>query len=43
MWPSDLTLVVTLTLNFQGHFGIHYISAKMLIATKQKKNMSFEL
>ena len=35
---------MTLTLNFQGQYGISYISAKNgLIATKQKANTSIEL
>ena len=41
MWPSDLTLAVTLTLNFQGQYEICYISTKSgTIATKWKANIS---
>ena len=42
MWPSDLTLAVTLTLNFKKvKYEICYISTKSgLIATKQKANTS---
>ena len=42
MWPSDLTLAVTLTLNFQGQYEICYISTKSgPIAMKRKANISF--
>ena len=44
MWPSDLTLAITLTLNLQGQIGICYISAKNgPIAMKQIANISTEL
>ena len=44
MWPSDLTLAVTLTLNFQGQiWNSWYLGQKGLIAMKQKANMSIEL
>ena len=45
IWPSGLTLVMTLTLNFQGLiYKICYISAKNgPIATKRKANISIEL
>ena len=46
MWPSGLTLAMTLTLNFQGKkkYGISYIFAKNgPIATKRKANISIEL
>ena len=44
MWPSGLTLAMTLTLNFQGQNRICYISAKNgPIATKRKANISIEL
>ena len=44
MWPSGLTLAVTLTLNFQGQiYRIYYISAKNgPIATKLKVNISID-
>ena len=41
MWPSDLTLALTLTLNFQGQIWNCYISTKSgLIAMKQKADLS---
>ena len=41
MWPSALTLAMTLTLTFQGQICICYISAKNRpIATKQKAEFS---
>ena len=45
MWPSGLTLAMTLTLNFQGQiWNFLYISAKSgPIATKRKANISIEL
>ena len=45
MWPSDLTLAMTLTLNIlKVKYGICYISAKNgPIATKQKVDISIEL
>ena len=43
MWPSALTLAMTLTMNFTFNNGISYISAKNdLIATKPKANISTE-
>ena len=41
MWPSDLTLAMTLTLNFQGqiwNFRICYISAKKLSNCHEMKS-----
>ena len=46
MWPSDLTLAVTLTWPwiFKVKYGIHYILAKNVwIATKQKANILIEI
>ena len=44
MWPSDLTLAVTLTLNFTGQmWNLLYLSQKFPIAKKQKANISIEL
>ena len=44
MWPSDLTLTMTMTYIFKVKYGICYISAKNgPIATKQKANISIEL
>ena len=44
MWPSGLTLAMTLTLNFQVKYRICYISAKNgPIATKRKANIWIEL
>ena len=44
MWPSDLTLAMTLTLNFKVKYGIPNNSAKNgRIATKRKANISIEL
>ena len=44
MWPSGLTLAMTLTLNFQGQIWNCYISAKNgPIATERKTNISIEL
>ena len=44
MWPSDLTLAVILTLEFQGHVWICYILAKNgPIATKWKTHILIEL
>ena len=45
MWPSDLTLAMTLTLNFQGQiWNLLYISTKSgPIAMKRKANISIEL
>ena len=44
MWPSGLTLAMTLTLNFKVKYRISYISAKSgPIAKKRKANVSIEL
>ena len=44
MWPSGLTLAMTLTLNFQGTIMECYISTKKgQITTKRKANISIEL
>ena len=44
MWPSGLTLAMTLTWIFKVKYGISYISAKSgPIATKRKANISIEL
>ena len=44
MWPSGLTLAMTLTLNFQCQIYNCYISAKNgPIATKRTANISIEL
>ena len=44
MWPSSLTLAMTLTLNLKVKYEICYISAKNgPIATKQKANILIEL
>ena len=41
MWPSILTLAMTLTLNFKVKYGLRYISVKNgPIATKRKANPS---
>ena len=43
IWPPDLTLAMTLTLNFKVKYRICYISAKNSpIATKQKANILIE-
>ena len=44
MWPSDLTLAITLTLNFQGQiWNLLYLNENGPIATKRKANISIEL
>ena len=44
MWPSGLTLAMTLTLIFKVKYGICYVSAKNgPIAMKRKTNISIEL
>ena len=44
MWPSRLTLAMTLTLNFQGQiYNLLYLSQNGPIATKRKANISIEL
>ena len=44
MWPSELTLTLTMTYILKVKYGICYISAKNgPIATKQKANISIEL
>ena len=44
MWPSGLTLAMTLTLNLQGQiWNLLYISQNRPIATKQKANISIGL
>ena len=41
MWPSDLTLAITLTLNFQGQiWNLLYLNQKWSDCTKQKANTS---
>ena len=37
MLPSDLTLAVTLALNFKGKYGIHYFRPKMVRLPRNKK------
>ena len=44
MWPSGLTLALTLTLNFKVKYGISYISARSgPIAMKRKASILIEL
>ena len=44
MWPSSLTLAMTLTLNFQGQIrNLLYLNQKWSDATKSKANISTEL
>ena len=44
MWPSGLTLAMTLTLNFQGQiWNLLYLSQKGPIAMERKANTSIEL
>ena len=44
MWPSGLTLALTLTLNFQGQiWNLLYLSQNGPIAMKRKANISIEL
>ena len=44
MWPSGLTLAMTLTLNFQGQiWNLLYLTKSGPIATKQIANISIEL
>ena len=44
MWPSGLTLAMTLTLDFQGQiWNFLYLSQKWTIAKKRKANISIEL
>ena len=44
MWPSDLTLTMTMTLNFQGQIqNFLYLNKSGPFATKQEANISIEL
>ena len=44
MWPSGLTLAMTLTLNFQGQiWNLLYLSQIGPIVMKRKANISIEL
>ena len=43
LWPSGLTLAMTLTLNFQSNIWNFLYLSQNPIATKQKANISIEL